>query len=166
MQFFLFFLCCHYLSCTLHSRTLSQAGMLQHKSSSLTLPSVVKSVHISLNDSPHRPPLRTLLPTYPSLSHFIFKPPLSSASGKSHRSKHLSEASLPHVCVMLVSFWIANDKWRFKVKSYQRTWQLRALKKANNGALDWLFWRSHRQFLLIHKAASFPSDGFGWVQWV
>lgn len=129
-------------------QSVCQAGMLQHSRPSLPLPYLMKSVYISGNDSPRCPGLPdTILPTYPSLSRVISKQPLSSASGKSHRTKHLSKTSPPHVCVSLVSFWIANDKWCSTEKSYQRTWQWRALKKGNNGALDWSFWRSHRQLL-------------------
>lgn len=141
-------------------RSACQIGVLQHNRPSLTVLYVVKSVYITGNDSPsghytqHIPHYRASSPS--NLSH--------SALGKSHCSKHLSKTSLPHVCVSLVSFWIANDKWCSKEKSHQRTWQWRALKKkGNNSTLDWSFWRSHRQLLLKHKAALFYSEGFGWA---
>lgn len=126
-----------------------------------------KSVYISGNDSSRRP---GPLDITPNVSLTITRH-LQAAlpRGRSHCSKHLSETSLPHVCVILVSFWIANDKWCFEEESYRCTWQWGALKKkkkGNNGTLDWSFWRSHLQLLLNHKAALFYSEGFRWAQWV
>lgn len=43
--------------------------------------------------------------------------------------RQTSQEDIFHVCVSLVSFWIANDKWCSKAKSYQHTWQWRALEK-------------------------------------
>lgn len=124
-----------------------QAGMLQHNTPSLTVSLCDEiSLHFwewfTMSHGPsggHYTPNVTLHDHTSSLSNLC-----SSASGKSHSSKHLSlmfVSSLYH-------FWIANDKWCSKEKSYQRTWQWRALKKGgNNGTLDWSFWRSHLRLL-------------------
>lgn len=86
-----------------------------------------KSVYISGNDSSHcLGPLDITPNVSPTITRHL---QAALPRGRSHCSKHLSETSLPHVCVILVSFWIANDKWCSEEKSYHCTWQWRALKK-------------------------------------
>lgn len=119
-----------------------------------------KSVYISGNDSSRCPGPPDITP---NVSLTITRQLRTALPwGRSHCSKHLSETSLPHVCVILVSFWIANDKWCSEEQSYHCTWQWGALKKKKkkkgiNGTPDWSFWRSHLQLLLNHEAALFYS---------